>query len=262
MNGASGGTPRHGRHYSYTLYEKEEVAGTFDASRFSGPIGEFIAGHQLSFLASHMGPPEDLRILDVGAGTGRTALPLSRSGARVVAADASSRMLSILTEKAFLQGTRIQACRIDAHHLPFPDRSFDVVISLRMIMHVVDWRSALAELCRVARKRVMVDFPPATGFAGLAPLLHPLIRPFNRNHQSYKVFAVREIRNALRSEGFDVEAMDRHLVLPFGLHRAVNSLRFSRLAEGLLEKAGLRCRFGAPVTVAACRREDPAHDTA
>lgn len=262
MNSASGGTPRDGRHYSYALYEKEEVAGTFDASRFSGPVGEFIAGHQLSFLNSHLGSPEELRILDVGAGTGRTVLPLSRSGAHVVAADASSKMLSILTEKAFLQGVPIQACRIDAHHLPFPDRSFDVVISLRMIMHVVDWRCALAELCRVARKRVVVDFPPATGFAGLAPLMHPLIRPFNRNHQSYKVFRVREIEDALRSEGFLVEATDRHLVLPFGLHRAVNSLRFTRLAEGILEKAGLRTRLGAPVTLVAGRRKDSARDTA
>ena len=39
----------------------------------------------------------------------------------------------------------------DAHALDFPDRSFDVVVSLRVLMHTPNWRRCLAELCRVGR---------------------------------------------------------------------------------------------------------------
>ncbi len=206
-------------HYSYALYEKDDVTNRFDSSRFSGAVGRYIAEHQLSFLLNHSEPLPGLKILDVGAGTGRIALELAGRGAVVLAADASSKMLAILKEKAFLQGIPVKTSRIDAHHLPFPDRSFDMVISFRMIMHVVDWRRSLSELCRVSAGQVALDFPPRSGFAGLAPLIHPLIRPFNSNHQSYKVFSIAEVTTALQAEGFAVEAVDRHLVLPFGLHR-------------------------------------------
>ena len=39
------------------------------------------------------------------------------------------------------------------------DRSFDLAVSLRVLMHTPDWRQCVAELCRVARRRVIVDFP-------------------------------------------------------------------------------------------------------
>jgi ubiquinone/menaquinone biosynthesis C-methylase UbiE len=241
-------------HYSYTVYEEDSVTRGFDAARFSGDVGRYMAQHQATFMMKQIGCPEGLTILDLGAGTGRTSLPLGQSGARVVAADASIKMLNILGEKAFLQGADVVLSRIDAHDLPFADRVFDVVLSFRMIMHVVNWRRALSEACRVTKNLIILDFPPKCGFAGLAPLIHPIIRPFNRNHQSYRVFSVQEVVSALDHEGFDVLAVDRHLVLPFGLHRFVNSLKITRYTESFLQKIGLRDVFGAPVTIAAHRR--------
>ena len=240
-------------HYSYALYEKDEVTHGFDKARFSGAVGEFFKSHQESIIREHAGDPSGKTILDVGAGTGRTALPLAHAGAHVVAADASVKMLNIIREKSFLQGAPVQLSRIDAHDLPFADQSFDVVMSFRMIMHVTQWDKAVAELCRVSRGSVIVDFPPVSGFAGLAPLVHPIIRPFNPNHQSYKVFKIREVTDALKDNGFEVSAIDKHVVLPFGLHRAVNSIGFTKWSERVLAKTGFRWLFGAPVTIVANR---------
>lgn len=241
-------------HYSYALYEKDEVTQGFDSARFKGEIGRFFREHQEAFVLSQIGDPDALNILDMGAGTGRMTLPLSRRGARVVAADASMKMLNIIREKAFLQGIPVQLSRMDAHHLPFQDRQFDAVLSFRVIMHVVDWQAAVAELCRVSNRWVILDFPPLCGFAGLAPVVHPLIRPFNRNHQSYRVFKSNGVRTALETQGFEVRAVDRHVVLPFGLHRAVNSIGFTRRIESLFNRIGLRDILGAPVTIAAERK--------
>lgn len=257
MNAPNGQSHSDERHYSYTLYEKDSVTLGFDAARFSGVIGRTIAAHQLEFVISQIGDLHDVTILDVGAGTGRTALPLSQKDARVVAADASVKMLAILKEKAFLQGIPIRISRIDAHCLPFRDRSFDTVLSFRMIMHVVDWKRTVSELCRVADRLVVLDFPPRCGFAGLAPLIHPLIRPFNPNHQSYNVFNIAEVSRTLADAGFNVTAVDRHLVLPFGLHRLINSSVFTRISETILQKIGLRDIFGAPVTLVARRKDAP-----
>jgi len=124
-----------------------------------------------------------------------------------------------------------------------------------MIMHVTNWKKAIGELCRVSRHAVMIDFPPRVGFAGLAPLVHPLIRPFNSNHQSYRVFKISEITDVFCENGFQIQAIDKHLVLPFGLHRTVNSLKFTQRIEEMLTKIGFRDLFGAPVTVLAIRSD-------
>lgn len=243
-------------HYSYTAYQEDSVTQQFDAARFSGFFGQLIAEHQQNFILQQIGSPKGLRILDIGAGTGRTSLPLSRMDANIYAADASLKMLQILQQKAFLQGAYIPLSCIDAHALPFADQSFDVVLSFRLIMHVIDWKHVLSELCRVSRDYVILDFPPMSGFAGLAPLIHPVIRLFQEHYQSYRVFRIKEIVSAFQSEKYEVTALDKHLVLPFGLHRRLNSPAFTRITETFLQKIGFRDMFGAPITLVARRKRD------
>lgn len=43
--------------------------------------------------------------------------------------------------------------------LPFPDKSFDTVICTHVIEHILDYRNAISELRRVARKRLIVVVP-------------------------------------------------------------------------------------------------------
>ncbi len=241
-------------HYSYTAYESDDVAEGFEPLRFGGPIGVMFREHQEGLLTVTFPDVTNLRILDLGAGTGRTSIPLSLRGARVVSADASFPMLRVAMGNARRSGTTLSGVRADAHRLPFRDGSFDAVICFRMIMHVVDWRMALAEICRLAVRAVMIDFPPRCGFAGFAPWVHPLFRLIRKDHQSYRVFGEKEISDELAKNGFEVDSVDRHVVLPFGLHRAIGSPGFTRRIESLFRSTGLTGRFGAPVTVTALRR--------
>ena len=43
--------------------------------------------------------------------------------------------------------------------LPFPDGAFDTVICTHVIEHIVDYRAAIAELRRIARKRLIIVVP-------------------------------------------------------------------------------------------------------
>jgi 2-polyprenyl-3-methyl-5-hydroxy-6-metoxy-1,4-benzoquinol methylase len=240
-------------HYSYTTYADPDVARTFDARRFGGPIGELVARDQAAALIDLIGTVRDRVILDVGAGTGRAALMLARQGARVTALDASAEMLAVARRRAAEQGMRIDFVEGDAHALQFRDRSFDVVVSLRVIMHTPDWRRSIAELCRVAGSLVVIDYPSARSVAAVESAARRVGSALGIRTEPYRVFAHRTITDTLAQHGFRVRSVHRQFVLPIAFHRAIGSRRFTTGVEGLLGRAGLVGLFGSPVTLAAER---------
>src|SRR5438067_9261066 len=133
-------------HYSYAHYADPATARTFDDKRFGGPIGSLLAGAQAKTLADFVGRIQHRRILDVGTGTGRAALLFARGGAYVTAVDASQEMLAIARQRAAEQRVKVRFQVGDVHALRFPDRAFDVVVCLRVLMHTPDWRQSVAEL--------------------------------------------------------------------------------------------------------------------
>lgn len=70
-------------------------------------------------------------ILELGCGTGRVAIPVARKGSTVIGIDRSESMLArarTRVRRTRLQ-TRLQLIRGDIRHLPFPDRSFSMVMA-------------------------------------------------------------------------------------------------------------------------------------
>jgi ubiquinone/menaquinone biosynthesis C-methylase UbiE len=143
--------------------------------------------------------------------------------------------------------------RGDAHRLDFPDRSFDAVVCLRVLMHTPDWRASLRELCRVARDRVVVDYPSLWSAAAIQAVARRLTHRFDKSVEAYRVFSPRAIARALRAEGFEVAGQHRQFVLPIALHKRVNSEAWTRRIEGTMERTGLMRAFGSPVTIVAER---------
>jgi len=240
-------------HYSYTTYADPETARTFDARRFGGPIGELVATTQARVLAEFIGPLSNRTIVDVGTGTGRAALLLAREGARVTGVDASSEMLAVAERRAAAEGVDVRFQVGDAHTLDFPDRSFDVALSLRVIMHTPQWRACIAELCRVADRLVVLDYPSAWSTAALESVARRVAHALGVKTEAYRVFNPRTIDAELRRHGFRVRSVHRQFVLPIAAHKAVGSLRLTLFVEGLLERVGLLAVVGSPVTLVAER---------
>lgn len=69
------------------------------------------------------------RVLDVGCGTGVVAVTAARRGARVTGLDLTPALLVRARENAALAGVDVEWHEGDAEALPFPDASFDVVLS-------------------------------------------------------------------------------------------------------------------------------------
>ncbi len=86
------------------------------------------------------------RILEVGVGTGRFAIPLDRVGVHVIGVDISSQMV----ERGLGKGLQ-NVLLADAQHLPFAEKSVDATYSIHVLHLVGDWRRALREIARVTR---------------------------------------------------------------------------------------------------------------
>jgi ubiquinone/menaquinone biosynthesis C-methylase UbiE len=240
-------------HYSYAAYADAAMAQTFEDSRFGGPIGELVAGTQARVVSNMVGRIHERSILDVGTGTGRAALMLARGGALVTAVDASDEMLAVARQRAAAEGVKVKFMRGDAHALQFRDTEFDVVVCLRVLMHTPDWRRCLGELCRVAERLVIFDYPSATSVAFLHSASRRALNAMGARTQAYRVFTDRTIRQALDASGFRVRSVHRQFVLPIQFHRVIGSRRFTIFSERVLDRAGLRKPFGSPVTVVAER---------
>ena len=89
-------------------------------------VGRRDIGFWKKIAAPHRKP-----ILELGCGTGRVALPLAKDGSLVVGIDRSASMLARArrrVSRAKLQ-SRVQLIRGDIRHLPFPDKTFPLVMA-------------------------------------------------------------------------------------------------------------------------------------
>ncbi len=82
-----------------------------------------------------------LALLDIGTGSGEISQVLSRAY-RVISID-------LIDQRRMDDGYLF--VRADSEHLPFPDSSYDVIVSNHVIEHVHDARRHLAEISRVLR---------------------------------------------------------------------------------------------------------------
>src|SRR5262249_13642331 len=210
------------------------MARSFEERRFGGPIGELVAATQARVLANMVGRIQGRPILDVATGTGRAALLMARGGADVTAVDASEEMLQVARRRAAEERAQITFERGDAHALQFEDREFDVVICLRLLMHAPDWRTCMSELCRVAGRLVIFDYPAAASVALFESISRRAAHAIGVNTEAYRVISDRAIAQTLARSGFRVRSVHRQFVLPITVHRIIGSRRFTVRLEDLL----------------------------
>jgi SAM-dependent methyltransferase len=110
------------------------------------------------------------RVLDVACGNGNAALAAARRFCQVVGVDYVPALLERARERAKAEGLEVDFQEADAEDLPFPDDSFDVVLSTCGAMFAPDQERTAAELLRVCRPggRIgMVNWTPDSYVAGL-----------------------------------------------------------------------------------------------
>jgi ubiquinone/menaquinone biosynthesis C-methylase UbiE len=91
------------------------------------------------------------RVLDVATGSGNAALSAARRGAEAVGVDYVPGLLEWGRKRSAAEQLTVEFREGDCEALPFPDSSFDVVLSMFGAMFAPDHQRAADELVRVCR---------------------------------------------------------------------------------------------------------------
>ena len=220
------------------------------ATRFKGAVGAWLLTTQergvLKLLGKTRSPDApEFTILDVGGGHGQLAHPLVREGYKVtvIGSDASC-------EHRIEDLTKNNSCRFEIGNviaLPYPDKSFDAVVAVRMLTHCGQWETLVKEMCRVARKIVITDYPTSQSLNAAAPALFGAKKKYEKNTREWRLFRHKEVRDAFASAGFAETGRYAQFFLPMVLHRALKCKPISSFAETICGILGLTRLWGTPV---------------
>lgn len=124
----------------------DRAAGFYDETRGFPPGTE----QSVAALICRVGKlTATSRVLEIGIGTGRIALPLSEQIGAVYGIDLARPMMDRLRAKQ--TGQPVYVTEGDATQLPFPTGSFAAVVAVHVFHLIAGWQTALAETARVLR---------------------------------------------------------------------------------------------------------------
>jgi ubiquinone/menaquinone biosynthesis C-methylase UbiE len=135
---------------------KAKAAATYDAA------SDHFDDEPLSFwdrigrrTVERLALPPDGNVLDVGCGTGASALPAAQAvgpNGLVIGVDLSARLLDRARDKAKALGrSNVEFLCADMTSLGYPDGHFDAVVSVFSIFFVPDMEGLVRELWRMVR---------------------------------------------------------------------------------------------------------------
>ena len=131
--------------------QREMWASFAPTAMFTTPV----AGHLVRF--ARIAPGET--VLDVGTGTGVVAITAARAGAQVQALDLTPELLAQARENARIARREdIVWTEGDAEQLPYPDASFDVVLSQFGHMFAPRPDVVMAQMHRVLKRNGRIAF--------------------------------------------------------------------------------------------------------
>ncbi len=114
-----------------------------------------VVGTTLQIVGENLCEALDLRsgarVLDVAAGNGNATLAAARRWCDVTSTDYVPSLLDSGRARAQAEGHTIQFQEADAENLPFPDASFDAVLSTFGVMFTPNQEKAASELARVCK---------------------------------------------------------------------------------------------------------------
>jgi ubiquinone/menaquinone biosynthesis C-methylase UbiE len=223
------------------------------ARRFTGAVGRWFIETQTRITLSFLGAlPVGASVLDVGGGHAQITPPLLEAGYEVTVVG-SDPACAVRLQPWIDQG-RCKFEVADLRALPYSSASFDAVVCLRLLPHSVNWPGLIRELCRVAARSVIVDYPSLRSANIVASKFFRIKKGIELNTRRFMTFSPSQIHAAFEANGFVVRAEQAQFLLPMVLHRLANQSALSRAAEVPGRWLGLTSRFGSPVIVRADRR--------
>ncbi|MCC2981323.1 MULTISPECIES: class I SAM-dependent methyltransferase [unclassified Sphingomonas] len=220
-----------------------ETSSEAFASRFGDEAGAYFLDVQRRGVAGLLPTSGLSSILDLGGGHCQLAGQLVETGAAVMIFGSDRRCAERLARDPVTAKVQFQSGDLLA--TPYDDASFDLVTSIRLLGHVNYWHVLIAELCRLARRTVIIDYPSMFSPSALRLLSGGANRPTGGDPRTYRRYRPGQISACFARHGFRLAGEYRQLTLPFGMHRRYGPR--ASLVEERLRAWGVTAWMGNPV---------------
>ncbi len=152
-------------------------------------------------------------VLELGCGTGTTALKLAPHVRRILATDASSEMIAIARERASAQACEnVEFATATSDCVPAPDSAFDAVLAFNMLHLIADRASLFSDVHRLLKPGgVFISKTPC--LSEMNPLIRlavPVMRLLGKAPTSVAFFSATELESELMHAGFTIVERGRH----------------------------------------------------
>ena len=151
-------------------------------------------------------------VLEIGGGTGTTALRLAPGVGRLISTDASGGMIAIAREKAMAQGcTNVEFIQAPAANPPDVDGAYDAVLAFSLLHLLADLPAALARVHRLLRPGGLFisKTPCLSEMNRLIRLAVPIARVFGQAPH-VALFTAAELEADMVAAGFSIVEQARH----------------------------------------------------
>jgi ubiquinone/menaquinone biosynthesis C-methylase UbiE len=204
-----------------------KIAGRYD-SWYLTKTGQYVDRTEKRLVFSMLRTKSGTA-LDLGCGTGNYTLELKRRGFDVIGLDASDGMLEVARRKG------LKCIKGDAYSLPFPDGSFDLVLSVTMFEFIHEPERVVKEIHRVLKHGGEVLIGTMNGRSAWF-FFKRLKSLFVETAYRYaRFYTPKELEKLLRDEGFrEVESA--------GVIFFPSFWPFTGIAEKVDEKCSTRCK--------------------
>lgn len=229
-----------------------ETSSDAYARRFAGRVGAFFLERQARAVLELLRPWPRASVLDVGGGHGQLTGALVAAGYAVTVLGSDPAC-----EARVREWTSAGRARFVAADLVEPDlaeRSFDLVLSLRLLPHARSFERLVGALARLSRVAVVVDYPTRRSVNAASELLFGLKRGVEGDTRPFRVFADAEVEAVFAAHGFAPTGRRPQFLAPMALYRAAGSAALARAAEGAASALGLTRLLGSPVVLRLERR--------
>jgi 2-polyprenyl-3-methyl-5-hydroxy-6-metoxy-1,4-benzoquinol methylase len=198
------------------------------------------------YIEKFVGNGEGQTILDLCCGAGRLSGIMSHRS-RVIGVDISGVAIRMAEEKHLGKST-FEFRQMDAHALSMPEESFDVVLLIDSIEHVMDAERVFSEIRRVLKRGGRLMATVANRDSVNQILMTKLGHPeFVTNYQHVKEFSYRETLDLLARHQFELDRTAGIFLYPYwgvpGVDEVVRKItdddpEFVELMRLLGERAG------------------------
>lgn len=231
--------------------EQPDLGSSSDdyAKRFEGAVGRYFLEVQAEAVLELLRPWRGARVLDVGGGHAQLAGPLRDAGYDVTVLGStpacSLRPRRLCPEVPFVAGR--------LNDPPFRKGAFDVVLAVRLLAHLPDWRALVRGLAHIASRAVLVEFPSPVGVNAAAGALFGLKRRVEGNTRAFHTLARSQVEREFGLLGYGACHSLTQFFWPMALHRLSKSAGLARAIEQVPRALGLTTRMGSPVVLCAAR---------